>query len=303
MNYIYTFEAIKRHITGSDIKMYLLVGNHDMYHLQRWDVNSIAPLGSIENCQVIQAPTTTSHDGVEVDWMPYTEKQIDDLEKLKSNRSSARLLLGHFAVHGAQTNLLFGLKSDVLVEHDSEMVQVDPEVFDDWDLTLLGHYHGPQKLNSKVEYVGSPLQLSYGEAHQTKHVIVLDLETLDKEYVVNTFSPKHLIVTEQDIEDENYDFDGNFVRLGVENMSQTGLIDLRREFNKKYKVLSFDVKEKDKKIQEDETVIEESKAILFQQGEMLEAYIEATGVPDGLDKKHLLSMGEEVLTLCSENQT
>jgi DNA repair exonuclease SbcCD nuclease subunit len=306
LNYIRTFEVIKRHMmSGSSLEMYLLVGNHDMYHRQRWDVNSIAPISAIPNCYVIQAPVTTVLGGVPVDWMPYTENQITDLEALKKAKQGAdhHLLLGHFAVHGAQTNLLFGMKSDVIVEYDNDMVAVDVNVFQQWSATLLGHYHGSQKLNDKVEYVGSPLQLSYGEAHQEKHIILLDLDTLSKEYIVNDFSPKHLIISPQDIEDENYDFNGNFIRLGVDNLSQTGLLDLQREFRKKYKVLSFDIKEKDRKFQEDETVIEESKAILFKQGEMLETYVKETGVPAGLDEKHLLFTGEKVLQRCSENPT
>src|SRR5690606_11013821 len=116
-------------------------------------------------------------------------------------------------------NTLYGTKSDVIVEYDNDMMPVDSSIFDGWDMTLLGHYHGAQELNDGVEYVGSPLQLSFGEAFQTKHIIVLDLETLEKEYIENTFSPVHLIVTPEDIEHENYELKDNFVRLVTQDVS------------------------------------------------------------------------------------
>jgi DNA repair exonuclease SbcCD nuclease subunit len=142
------------------------------------------------------------------------------------------ILLAHLAVNGAMTNTFYGVKSDVIVEYDNEMVLVDPGLFDDWEMTLMGHYHGAQKLNGKVEYVGSPLQLSFGEAFQQKHVIVLDLETMEKQYIINDFSPQHLIITPQDVEHENYNLTGNFVRIAVKDMGQADLLDLQRKIQK-----------------------------------------------------------------------
>src|SRR6185369_12267385 len=162
------------------------------------------------------------------------------------------ILLGHMAVHGAALNTYFGTRSDVIVEYDNDMLPVDVTVFDDWKMTLLGPYHGAQNLNDKVEYVGSPLQLSFGEAFQQKHILILDLETLEKEYVINDFSPKHLIVSQQDVEHENYDLNGNFVRIVVADMGNKDLIDLKRKITKENKVLSLDLKQKDRKLGEED---------------------------------------------------
>ena len=321
MNYLKTFEVVMKHMIEDavDLDFYLLVGNHDMYHRTRWDVNSIKPISAIPRCHVIAQPTTMVFDQSVVDWMPYTEDQIRDIDKLKksktemdSNLSEFNLLLGHMAVHGAQTNLLFGIKSDVIVEFDNDMTPVDPSIFNPWKKTILGHYHGAQHLNDKVEYIGSPLQLSYGEAFQKKHVMILDLQTLKCDYIQNEFSPKHLIVTTQDITDENYKLDGNFVRIGYENMSQVEILDMRRKLAQSHKILSLDFKQKDKKTELDQTVIEESKAILIDQDKMLGSYIDTTGVPSvmntkgvavTLDKSRLLRTGEKVIERCSENRT
>ena len=49
-----------------------------------------------------------------------------------------------------------------------------------------------------VEYIGSPLQLSFGEAFQEKHLIIFDQDKKECEYILNDFSPKHLIIKSED---------------------------------------------------------------------------------------------------------
>jgi hypothetical protein len=175
------------------------------------------------------------------------------------------------------------------------MIPVDAAVFDDWQMTLLGHYHGSQMVSDKVEYVGSPLELTFGEAFQEKHLIVLDLDTLEKKYIVNDFSPKHLIVTPKDIQDENYNLNGNFVRLTVDSMTTKELIDLKRTISQNHSVLSLDTKQKERRVEEDQTVIQNAQAILLDIEQMLEKHMTERGVPTGLDDKKLLTIGKRCL--------
>lgn len=296
-NYLRTFEVFMKHMLNdaSDREMILLVGNHDMYHKERWDVNSIKPLSAIPRISIIQSPTSMVLGGRKIDWLPHTENPVKELAEFKKN-GCGDLLFAHMAVHGALTNTFYGVRSDVIVEHDSEMITVDASLFDDWGMTMLGHYHGAQKLSAKAEYVGSPLQLSYGEAFQQKHVIILDLKTMEKEYIVNDFSPKHLLVSEQDVVNEAYNTNGHFVRIVVDNISKKDLIDLQRKVAKDGSPLTVDVKQKDKKPDErDSTVIEDAKSILLDTKQMLKRWMEDRGIPDGLDEKRLFAFGEECL--------
>ncbi len=298
LNYLKTFEIFLDRMTGDcrDKDLWMLVGNHDMYHRERWDVNSIRPLTAIPNLHVIQSPLSTVICDTKIDWMPHTENPVKDLKVFKQ-AGVGDILFGHMAVHGAQTNTFYGTKSDVIVEYDNEMIEVDVNVFDPWKMTVLGHYHGAQKLNDKVEYIGSPLQLTFGEAFQQKHLIVLDLETLEKEYVVNNFSPKHLIVTPQDVEDENYDFNGQFVRISVDDMGAVELVDLKRKMVKEHKPLSLDIKEKDKTVAEDKdtSAMEEIHEVLANIEDMLGRYMKDNDVPNGLDEDRLLKIGMRCL--------
>jgi DNA repair exonuclease SbcCD nuclease subunit len=178
------------------------------------------------------------------------------------------------------------------------MVVVDPNTFDAWDRTILGHYHGAQQLNEKVEYIGSPLQLSFGEAFQKKHVMIFDLDTHKKTYVENSFSPDHLIVSAEDIQNEAYNLDGKFVRLAVEDTGRKDIIDIKRKIATESKPLSFDVKKKDtKKVEseEDLTALEDVQAVLDNIEDVLEQYVKDKGVPDGMKKPHLLKVGKQCL--------
>ena len=267
-----------------------------MYHKRRWDVNSVGPLTAIDGFHVVDSPRRLRLGGRKIDWLPHTENTPETLEEFKKEHGAGDLLLGHVAVHGALLNLCYGTRADVIVEYDSGMVAVGPEVFKDWPMTLLGHYHGAQKLAHNVEYVGSPLQLNFGEAFQQKHCVVLDLDTMAKEYVVNDFSPKHLIVTAKDVEDENYDLNGHFVRLAVDDMRCGEVLEVKRHIASKYRTLSFDTKTKERKKSDDaSTVIQVAKGILTDVEKMLRTYVREKGVPPGMDGDRLIARGLEYL--------
>ena len=300
MNYLRTFEVFMKHMIddASHRQVYLLVGNHDMYHKERWDINSIKPLSAIPGVHIVQSPLTIRIGGRDINWLPHTENPIKELAHLKQDNDgkAGDLLLAHIAVHGALTNIFYGLRSDVIVEYDNDMIPLDVTMFDEWPMTILGHYHGSQKLSDRVEYVGSPLQLSFGEAFQQKHVIVLDLATMEKTYVVNDFSPKHLIITSQDVESENYDLSGNFVRVAVEDLSRKDLIDLQRRIASENQPLSIDIKKDDRKtVAEDTTVVDGMRVVLDNIKDQLEVWVKEKGVPDGLDTDRLLATGVKCL--------
>jgi len=299
-NYLKTFEVFMNHMIkdSANKDVYLLVGNHDMYHKERWDINSIKPLSAIPKVHIIDCPQQIIIDDIKIDWMPHTENPIKELIDLKKkNKEAGHVLLGHMSVNGALLNTCFGTKSDVVVEYDNDMIPVDVGQFEDWNHVFLGHYHGAQKLNEKVEYVGSPLQLTFGEAFQEKHIIVLDLETFEKKYIKNNFSPKHLILTPKDIQDENYKLDGNFIRIVTDSIPSKDLIDLKRDIVKKHSILSIDTKQIEKKKNIDQDTVLNIKTDLLNVNDIIKNYIKHTKIPDGLDEKKLIEIGKNCLNL------
>ena len=87
-------------------------------------------------------------------------------------RGRRTLLLGHFQVRGSY------MPSGTAAEG------VAPSVLESYTLGLLGHVHRPQTVpGTAVHYVGSPFQQDRGEAGESKRVGLLDLDTLDLEWL------------------------------------------------------------------------------------------------------------------------
>lgn len=296
LSYMVTCEVFMERMISqkAKYKVYLLVGNHDMYHKHKWKVNSIKPLTAIPNVFIVDSPQSLQVGNTQIDWLPHTENPGGELAKF-TKHNGPQVLLSHIAVQGAALNTFYGIKSDVIVEHDSEMQPVDGTSFGTWDAVFLGHYHGAQQINDRVEYIGSPLQLSFGEAFQQKHIVLLDTDTLAKEYIVNTFSPKHYIITPDDIDNDTYDLNGQFVRVVVDpTISKVDLVDIGKRANAKWKTASFDIKMKDRKPEEDKMVIEDAKEIMANEQDMFEAWMKAEGVPPNCEDKRLKKIGMEI---------
>ncbi len=278
-----TFKIFKEY---DDLNIKLLLGNHDLWFYDKWDVSSVMPLSGLSHVEVIAEPTTLKIADLNIDFLPFTHNPI---EILKQFNPKSPVLCGHIALDDAMLNSLYATTSEVSVENEKDVVKVNKEVFSEWKKVLLGHYHCSQKLDN-VEYVGSPLQLNFNEAFQTKHIAILDTKTLQLEYVENTFSPKHLILREDEVERNN--LDNCFVQIQVENIDSSNIIDLRKKITEESKTNSLEFKGmKTKNIQEHNETLQHK--FDFGSGDCLEKYIKITNTD--LDHKDLLNIGMEII--------
>lgn len=280
-----TFETLEKRLRGNKFKLYLLLGNHDLWYNDNTSISSVVPLSALPGVQIISTPERINIAGHNWDFIPFTLNPVATLEELKKKPGKPEFALGHISIDGA---VLHGTQySDVAVEHDGDMISISVSLFDHYKQTFLGHYHAEQRVNNKVEYVGSPLQLSFGEAFQEKHIIAFD--GVNKTYIENTFSPKHLVITPD--EKDKYDLSGNFVRIKVEDIGATDLISMRKELLEGSELGSLEIKQQKKKIEEH--VIQDAKAILYKGDEMLGKYLDEVGT-NGLDREILLKLGKQI---------
>jgi DNA repair exonuclease SbcCD nuclease subunit len=287
------FEVLSKRLLQEKFQLYLLLGNHDLWYNDKTTVSSVFPLSALPGVRIISNPERINICGVNWDFIPFTHNPIATLEELKRKSGTPEYALGHIAIDGA---VLHGTQhSDVTVEHDGDMISVSVGLFEHYKHTYLGHYHAEQRVNHKVEYIGSPLQLSFGEAFQKKHVIALNLKTNERTYIENDFSPKHFVINIED--KENYNLDGNFVRIKVEDISATDLISMRKEFIESGNLGSLEIKQQKKVL--DQHVIQNAKAILHQGKEMLRGYIDQVG-SNNLDRDELWQIG---LKICEKKES
>lgn len=293
LTYQKTFEIIEKRLSEKKIK--LLLGNHDIWHNDRLDISSVNPLRSISGVEVIDRPCVQKIDeNFYFAFLPYTHNPIEDIKNLEKEwkdnipSESKKVIGAHISVDGAVWNTRFNTFSEVSVEHDGDMVRVGVEIFKNWDRVFLGHYHAAQKLSDKVEYIGSPLQLSFGEAFQEKNLIIYDSEKDSIEYIKNDFSPVHYILSEDEL--DNYSLEGNFVRVEVEDITSKDMFEMRQNLVENSKVSSLEIKQS--KIKEDH-IISDAKSILQKEDEMLQKYIDQVA-PENLDKQLLLNIGMQI---------
>jgi len=297
LTYQKTFNIVEKY--SDSFNLYLLLGNHDLWHFERWDVSSVNPFRSMKNVVVIDQPTSLDVNiqgkACKFGFLPYTHNPIKDLKNIEwTDGEYPKLLFGHVAIDGAMWNVKYKVTAEVNIEHDGDMIAVGPEIFDDWEQVFLGHYHAEQVLgdNGNIEYVGSPLELSFGEAFQDKHIIEYDLDTLEKVYIKNEFSPKHLILSEDDI--DKYELEGNFIRLEVNDLASADVIEMRNELTENLKVGSLTIKQVQKSKEEEIELITEAKSILYQEDEMLEKYVNEVEIDEKLEKDKLLEVGKAI---------
>jgi DNA repair exonuclease SbcCD nuclease subunit len=281
------FETFKKWLTTEKFDFYLLLGNHDLWYNEKTSISSVIPFSSLPGVRLVSQPERLNISDSYWDFIPFTHDPISSLAELKELPGRQQYALGHIAVHGA---ILHGSTfADVVIEHDGDMVTVSPSLFDVYDNVFLGHYHAEQKLNEITEYIGSPLQLSFGEAFQRKHIIAFNCKTKQKTYIENTFSPKHLILNTDEL--GSHDLKGNFVQLKVKEIGTTDLISMKKEILESTQVGSLEIKQQKRKIEEH--VISDAKAILYKGDEMLARYIDQVGTSN-LERQRLLEIGQRI---------
>ncbi len=116
-----------------------------------------------------QAEASTSQEAVEKVLGRYWEQ-----EKEKKTEKKNRVLVTHFFVtDSGRTPELSDSETTI---HVGGLDNVEAFVFEGFDYTALGHIHKQQQIGERsVWYAGAPLSYSFGEIHQQKGVLLVDI--------------------------------------------------------------------------------------------------------------------------------
>ena len=179
-----------------DLKLDIIVGNHDCLHNETSEVNSLKLLNKWPNITIHEKVNTI--DGITFcGWG----------SKMEDIPAKQRIIFGHFDIKG------FCMSGSKLSEHGFTASDLMAKC----DLLMTGHYHGYQTRkygNSRLIYTGSAYQLNWGESGDDKYVFILDTETLKVSPLKNRISPRFEYIRGMD------DFskaDNNFVSVEIEN--------------------------------------------------------------------------------------
>jgi len=203
-------EIMIQYFSDFQDKLYFHVidGNHDLSGKSDVVVSALRPLETIPNVNWVPYNTTYRMEHDDVLMVPYSTKLP---EIIRDNR--ADILISHFGLSEGILNSGLSIVSDISMK----------DLEGRYKLVLLGHYHKSQEIirpTISLYYVGSTIELDWGEKNDIKRFLIVDTNTLDVQSIPFTSYKKHIEIV---IDPDNVDVaitnakqaraDGNHVKV------------------------------------------------------------------------------------------
>lgn len=205
-----------------NIKVHMLVGNHDTFYKNTNEVNSPdLILQQYSNIVIINDPTTISIGNHQICMMPWicadnVARSLNEIEK-----TTATLCMGHFEIQG------FAMYKGM---HSQE--GMDPKLFQKFDMVFSGHYHHKSD-NGHVFYLGNPYELTWQDYDDKRGFHIFDLQDRTLQFVQNPFKMFHKVYyddlnknLEEAIDHDFSSLKDSFVKLIVKNKTNPYWFDL-----------------------------------------------------------------------------
>lgn len=126
-------------------KVYMLVGNHDLFYREKRDVHSLIMGQRFDNIEIIDEHTVIG-DVAFVPWL--VEDEWTKVKKIKS-----KYMFGHFEIPGFKMNAMIEMP-----DHG----QINKSHFKNQDLVFSGHFHKRQR-GGNIIYPGNPFGHDYSD--------------------------------------------------------------------------------------------------------------------------------------------
>ena len=249
----YFFNKLKQH----NIKLYTLVGNHDVAYKNTLEVNSPGLLlNDYDNIEIFEKFDTIEFDGVLVDIVPWIcdDNANDIFTKMKE--SKAQICFGHFEISG------FEMDRGNVCE-----VGIDKQSLNKYDVVLTGHFHH-KSTNGNITYVGTPYEMTWADWNDPKGFHIFDTDTRQLEFVQNPFRMFNKISYDDGVTDfehwKAYDFNSlkdTYVKVVVLNKQNPYLFDHVTDNLYKVGVADFSIVEdfSDALIDDDQEIIDQAE--------------------------------------------
>ena len=151
------------HDMFGDCTHHVILGNHCLYERGNLKITSLTCIQHLPNVNLYKKPTKVKLLNHNFLFTPYLVPSLftkfsNNIESLGKNND---VIVGHFDIIGATTEN--GRNSTVGLDMNKLLNNVH--------LTISGHYHNVSKYvrgENKIQYVGSPYQLTFGDAEQTR---------------------------------------------------------------------------------------------------------------------------------------
>lgn len=164
------FDVLQR----ENIKLDVIVGNHDVCFKNRNDVNALHELfDHYDNINVMIEPKDVIYDGVSIAMMPWinVSNYSQSMDFIKNTKSE--ICFGHFEIAGFEMD-----KGNVCHEG------LNRSTFEKFDIVLSGHFHHKSS-EGNIQYLGNQYQITWSDYDDDKGFHVFDTETRELTFVSN----------------------------------------------------------------------------------------------------------------------
>ena len=162
------------------IKIYQLVGNHDVYYKNTNEVNAVdSLLESYDNINRYSSPTEVSIDGFKTLLLPWIcqDNYQESIKAIENTKCTSAF--GHLELNGFQ--LFPGM-----IQTNAHM-NMDVSAFKKLDVVFSGHYH-TRSNDGKIFYLGNPYQMYWNDCNDKRGFHIFDTETYHLEYIDNPYT-------------------------------------------------------------------------------------------------------------------
>lgn len=158
----------------SDFNLHMILGNHDLYYKKEYTTSAVNIFDGFPNIKIYQTPEYMTVGNKKLLFCGWGYNPMD----YRADVLFTHAEISTFKFNETQTCEDGFLCSDLLKNYN---------------LIYTGHFHLRQTRKTKfgeVRYIGNPFQMDFSDEHDKKGFDILDTDTLEREFVENTISPK-----------------------------------------------------------------------------------------------------------------
>ncbi len=159
------FKEILDELEEKRVVMFAIAGNHCKVD-QEDERSYLTAFERHPNLKVFSKQESVDFGDIVIHFLPYFKENgsyKERLESLQPIENKKNLLLTHIAVNGVKNNDGSGVENDL-----------SKDLFDRYDLTMVGHYHDESWIGDKIWYFPGSYQANFGESTKKGCVIVYD---------------------------------------------------------------------------------------------------------------------------------
>ena len=255
----------------NQFETWIVVGNHDQYFKNQTHPHSLVTLKEFTNIHIVDEPVCLGP--WQIGLVPWSQ----DFKHLE-----CPVLMGHFEINGFKMNDGYIMRRASLNASD----------FKKFKMVVSGHFHTPTPGIDGIKYLGSPYQQDFGDAGSSRGYYFYYPNTDnggDFDFVEYKRAPKFVIINTDNMEDLS-DIEGNIIKIVYyKDYGTTRNTEILEEIELKNPLQVF-TDFGNAAVDLTEEIIDEEVVEAKSDKEIVKNYLEKSEIPEGLDRKTILTM-------------